>query len=363
MMFTFIWLFLLRVEASTFSIHSLSILLPLPKNPIEASLAIRPTSKEGILPKDHVDAFPALLPEVANDKVYFELLQVVAIRVDPCFIEGRGPVRCKRQIRLIWQPVDFASSIVFTHDASFHSFYEFTEDKWKEFINEWKEVPQAIETDLQVHPLIQLEGYSGYTWTQMREILLRNLDEEKLSRITSMNLMMGEQMWVFSIFDIKNRNRKEVLIPRIGRTKQGVIMGTGNVEEFTGSIRPHPSEEIELAAFVQNSDGMKKNEKEMKELIRRVFAFENPIKHNAGTLDCVTCHMAQNIRLWGQKHFTSWDWAEGFTDDKYPGPLAEEELRSNRFRLFGYFYNQPVISQRLRNESRETFRLMNLVSP
>lgn len=350
-----------------FSMNDVSVLLPLPSSQ-EIKELIGPEStgaKGALLPRNVYDRLPSLTPDTKPDIVYKELLHVVAIRIDPCFVEGIGPKSCHRQIRMIWQPIVAFEGETFTRDAAVHTFYEFDEKEWREVIEEWKKFsePEAGEA-LSVHPRLVSERFSGAFWASVRTAILKFCGSENLTRATAMNVMNGEQVWAFAGVDVRKTEITSIMIPRVGRTVQGIVMGTANTDEFTGSIRPAAAADPELEAFVQDSIGMKKNEKELLSMIKRIHEYENPKLNNPGTVDCVSCHLAQSARAWAQTNFQSWDWKSEFKDQIYSAPLnitnaSEMPFKSNHFRAFGYFYDKAMISQRVINESAEVVQALS----
>jgi len=350
-----------------FSMNDVSVLLPLPKSN-ELSEFIGPETagdKGSLLPRSVYDRLPNLTPDTKPDVVYKELLHVVAIRIDPCFVEGVGPKACHRQVRMIWQPIIASERETYTRDAAVHTFYEFGENEWREVIDEWKKFSEPeVGEALSVHPKLALEGFSGAFWKNIRTAILKFCGAQNLTRATAMNVMNGEQVWAFAGVDIRKTEVTSILIPRIGRTVQGIVMGTANTDEFTGSIRPAAAADPELEAFVQDSIGMKKNEKELIGMIKRIHEYENPKLNNPGTVDCVSCHLAQSARAWAQTNFQSWDWKSEFKDNVYVAPLnitnaSEMPFKSNHFRAFGYFYDKAMISQRVINETAEVVQALS----
>lgn len=362
-----IWLLtFLPTVSFAFSMNDITVLLPLPKSS-DLSHLLRPTSdgaKGPLLPKEVYSNLPPLLDDEPSPKVYSEMLHLMAIRLDPCFVEGKGPMACKKQIRMIWQPLyDFDGEIV-TRDAAIHTFYEFDDNEWQFLIRAWKALPSVdVSQPLQIHPTLSTEGYSGSYWTNLKATLLEFCGRQNLTRATAMTVMNGEQVWAFAGLDVKPGALSPIMIPRIGRRIQGLIMGTSNNDEFFGSMRPPPQEDPELEALLMDSGAMKQNERELKELMSRIYSYENPKLHNPGTLDCVSCHIAQAAREWTQRSFAHWDWQNDFKQTEYVSSLNIDNVtagfKTNHFRALGYFHNKPKISQRVINETSETAATLN----
>lgn len=365
--FLFSFLLAAPMTVHAFAMNDVTVLLPLPTSSEMAEMLQPATSgQKGILlPTDAYGRLPRLLDDEKVSDIYNHMLHVIAVRLDPCFVEGKGPLACKRQVRMVWQPLyDYDNEIV-ARDAAIHTFYEFSEAEWRDLVSAWRTLPTTeMSEPLQIHTLLSEQGYHGPYWQLLKKILLQFCGKTNLTRATAMNVMNGEQMWVFAGIDINASQMTAIQIPRIGRNVQGIIMGTANPDEFTGSMRPAPTEDPVLEALLQDSIGMKQNDRELKELLHRVMAMQNPKMNNPGTLDCVSCHIAQSIHEWAQTHFANWDWQNDFLKETYTSHLdltntSERPYKTNHFRALGYFHNRAMISQRVINETAETTATMN----
>jgi len=370
--FRFIITVCLTVSAShagALSLNDISILLPLPEVR-QLSQLITPaegTAQNGVLiPTSVFKALLQLIPESPNSVTYRDQLKLVGIRLDPCFTEGEGPQACRRQIRMVWQPLTVSSDKVSTRDAAVHTFYEFDEPTFHLLLQDWQKLSSGNATDaLQIHPTLRQEGYEGPYWQYLRSLILKYCGENNLTRATAMNVMNGELMWIFQGFDVVAGQTKNISIARIGKAAQGVVVNSPQFLNFSGAIMPPPSQDPEFAELIKNSVEAKNkfSEDQIKQIMARAFEYENPTKHNPGTLDCASCHLAQGARQWGQLQFNTWDWQKEFSNVAYqsswnlenttPGPL-----RTNRLRAFGYFVDQPAISQRVVNETAATMMAM-----
>lgn len=350
-------------NAFALSLNDLSILLPLPEADQIFSL-LSPSEKgdQGVMiPAMSFRALPQLVPESSNAVTYRDQVKLIGVRIDPCFSEGTGPQACRRQIRMVWQPVILSGEKVTTRDAGVHSFYEFDETTFNQLLGEWRGLASGKETDaLQIQPQIRKEGYNGAYWKKLRALLLHYCGEKNLVRLTGMNVMNGEMMWIFQGFDVVNGQMVPIKVARLqdGRTSQGVIQSSPQFNSFTGGMMPSPLEDRDFGKLVEDSATTKKqlSEQDIKAVISRAFEYENPMKHNPGTLDCASCHMAHSARQWAQVNYKSWNWASEFSGVAYQSTWNLESgspapLRTNRLRAFGYFTNEPAVSQRVINET------------
>ncbi len=345
---------LLTLDGEAVSRNDVSVLLPLPAA-ADFSQLLSPAEQGAQGPLLSLNAFKKmneLVPEHENPVVWREQLRVIALRIDPCFIEGEGPQPCRRQIRLVWQPIIYKNQKPEARDAAIHSFYEFDEITFEKIKSQWMVVAQGNASDvLGIHPQIFKEGWQGSYWQNLRKVILENCGEKTLVRMTTMNVMGGEQMWIFAGFDIKDGEVLPIQIPRFfSKMSQGVISGSSASKGFTGGLMPAPEVDSDVGEFLEDSFSFRKtySEEQIRSVVQKALDYENPAKHNPGTLDCASCHMAEAIHRWGRFHYPKWDWTE---KSPAPGPL-----RTNQLRSFGYFMTWPVTSQRVINETEEVVK-------
>ncbi len=363
--------------------NDISILLPLPQTTAELNLFLSPTSqnnvsqKNELLPANVFKFLPILTPMVDQEALYQNNLKVIGIRFDPCFGEGFTPVPCQAQIRLVWQPIYFRTdasgkNAVNTIDAAVHSFYNLDLATWNLVIAEVEAISATEKTaPLQVHPTILSEGLSGQYWKNLKTIVLKYAGAKNFVRATAMTVRM-ERVWGFQGVDFVQNKWTQIEIPTLkvpNRPEARVVNQSLFLEpdflldltEFKGGVSL--MEVSNQTWFRLLSDSKKfaetQTEDEIVTALSHAHDLENPKKHNPGTIDCVSCHVAQTIRLWGDKHFSSWDAKTVFKNELYVNSVQNLKNTSvnpehtNRLRAFGYFNDEPVISQRIINETAE----------
>lgn len=366
MKFILLVLFFVCNVAFASSLNDFSILLPLPgEADFQALLAPVNAGPQGaLIPLRAFQLLPPLAPENENLDLYRNSLRVVAIRLDPCFVEGPSVQACRRQIRLVWQPVLKTATGISTRDAAVHTFYEFDEPTWQSLLQAWQSFSSGNPRDaLQVHPVLKAETLRGAFWKKLRATVLTYCGEKNLVRITAMTIRGNERIWTFEGFDLVQGQIRPISISRVNSSSQLASQNIDIANEFVGGVKPLPDplplQDAGFFTLVQNSAAAKRrlNEGDLKKILEKAFDYENPKVHNTASLDCVSCHMAASVAHWGQHSFPTWNWSAGFPN-RYPNPWfradsANVPFRSNQFRAFGYFLKEPVVSQRVFNETIE----------
>lgn len=194
-----------------------SLLLPLPQtieNPLWQPATLG--GQGALIPPRFWPQLPPIVATSLRFVLYEKALRVIAVRLDPCFIEGFGPQPCRHQIRLVWQPM-VREGTWSTHDAALHTFYTLNENEWTAFVAEWEKLRARFTIDptqpLQVHPLLSAQGYTGEYWAAMSTVLLREIGEARLTRITAMTVNPHQNVWRFTGFDIVGGELRRMAIP------------------------------------------------------------------------------------------------------------------------------------------------------
>ncbi len=341
-----------------------SILLPLPKKSNEIERLLSPHSQNelgALIAPRIIQELPTLVMREQNKEVFANQLKVVGIRLDPCFLEGAIPQNCAQQIRLVWQPIIAKNNQVTTVDAAIHTFYELTVEQWSEFLFEYnsllQQTPRPNDTILSVHPIISKEGLNGKMWTQFKELVLKYCGEKNMSRITVMTLEGGGDQWTFIGFQVTEKSIRPMAIPKIFGNSQTFMSAVTSKLDFMATIMPIKFPNLGLW-FVDNSKiaKIKFPEKDFQVWTEDLLKIENPRIHNAGTTDCVSCHLSTNILAWQERNFKSWDWntirsTQGFTSSQNLLNKTIKNSSTEHLRAFGYQDTEVRFSQRVINET------------
>lgn len=360
------------LHAHAWTLNEVSVLIPLPtRAEFTKTLAPADLGLGGpLLPRAVYGELPRLILGGNPELIYNEQLRVVAMRIDPCFHEGPAPLACRRQLRLVWQPLEFptrgksASAL----DAAVHSFHDFDENDWPDFLKEWRELVRTPAAPLGIHPRLQAEGLNGETWTKLRALVLRYVGEKNLSRATGMNVDPIGSLWVFAGVDVADGVYRRIRVPRVNRGAQGFFIDPTKLQEFRASLNPYPEDQIAWLNLLNNSEQFDpdRDRDALLEALTQAARIENPRLENTGGIDCVSCHVAQTVRMWGERRGLAKILRAELSEFTYPDSAKSADAGTgfvNRLRAFGYFLDETNISRRTLNESLEVVRHLKAETP
>lgn len=363
---------------SNWSLEDVSMLYPLPENlKDESFIHLNPLLNIGhkkLLPENILKMLPALIIPHSEEEM-FESLQVVGIRIDPCFIENlNAPFRCHQQIRLVWQPIELdRRHSVIALDTAIHSFHNLKENDFKSFLLELKKINRYFKiknTDNKKNSLdvnSDLKNSKMYR-AELAKLIYNYLGLNNLIRVTSMSLRGAGDMWQFQSFQYLKDNLQPEPIPRLNNSDIQTFINTAiPATSFDGgSIDPLPTPEGKdtFNSVMMGSIELPENSEILNNELQAIINIENPNKHNPKTVDCVSCHVANSAKLWVKRNNEKlyFDMTDLYSYKSTVYNLennSETNIHTQNLRSFGYFQNQPITSQRVINESAEVAKILN----
>lgn len=368
---------LLCTSAFAWELSDVSVLVPMPKTAQETNtlLTLSSAGRYGALTPDAiVDRLPLLVHNRDKNKTYKSDLRALGFRFDPCFTEGVGPQACRRQIRIVWQPITMSKGALVTLDSPVHTFYDFDEASWNELMTDYRGLldatpPSGGPATLGVNPRLSKQGLGGTFHAAFKKLILKYCGAKNLSRLTLMSLHPGDNEWHFMGFDIQDGKMLPITIAGINTIQQ--VLKTLKPEGFDllATVSPEGFSRT-ASAIYKNSLKAKKtlSEQEIQNFAEDLLTIENPRKSNPGTVDCASCHLAGPGMQWARLNFPKWDWKgmvarSGWSTDRDVTNTTLEFLKPRRLRAFGFFYADPLISQRTVNESAEVVEALEQSFP
>lgn len=353
-------------------LNDVSYLLPLPKlSELDLSPAPNTIGEKGELLSYYKLTHIQPLLETSTNRELYPILKMVGVRIDPCFHEGLGPVQCLKQIRIVWQPVIRVKNGTSTSDVALHIFYKLTDSEFSQLTKRIKKLSTDfpfLPSQLSVNPILQKEGYNSLYAQELFSIIKQFCGSTNISRTTFMALNIGGNVWTFGGYDFTPNGLKVMVVPRVESANQFFSNSAmQNPTKFQGGMAPEPKGES-IHLLVKDSSRLSKlTEQQIKDGIKAAHRFENPLKHNAGTVDCMSCHLAQAARINTLSRVTQFDLSKVGLNEIYKSPFdlknaSPLQNQTNILRAFGYFNDKPIVSQRTINESAEVARMMNMIN-
>lgn len=367
--------FLLFVGLSAFGqqrlgLNDITHLFPLPKmDEVSLMWHARTASTRGeLLPYSYFQQLPRLVSGLDSVKLYQQSLKVVAVRLDPCFMETalRG---CQPQIRLVWQPLVVKEYTSATIDASVHTFYDLTSNDWQGLIQEYRQLKSSVRyrnlDPLQVSPALLSLGYQSQYWKAFSSIVLKYVGVQNLVRVTFMNVNPMGNAWAFGAYKPVNGKLEIQPIPGIDKKAQVVISKQSVGAETLLDAVPRPSNQDHFFRFLNDSQTAKRifPPEHIQSAARTAFEFENTRIHNSGTISCASCHLTRSVSLLARGSFPQWDWKQILKGVAYLGTsnmtnTTASFIHGESLRMLGYFGRQPVISDRVINDTDLALRMI-----
>lgn len=284
--------------------------------------------------------------------------QIVGVRVDHCF-PGEAPLpTCRRQIRLVAQPVEVFAGTPVAHDSAVHLLYDLDDPAWRELQVGLRELRALANgrtqgQPLTIHPVLAAEGLNGPYGQRLFRLVRRLAHSDALSQVATMN--GNGAAWSFEATDRIGGQAVRHPIPRLGaevvqRSTQPSI-GSG-LEGY--DVDPTPGEDDALSYFYRSAAFLEDPADHVVQRFEAAQELLDPARSSPATHDCVSCHVA---------HFTLHQAAlrraqvlaslpPAFTAAGFDLRRLDPNLeRPESFRAFGYFGSDPAVTVRVSAES------------
>ncbi len=290
-------------------LNDVTVLLPLTTQATELATGYLQASSVGrggpLLPADLYAALGPISGTSGNPPpggigtARYEDLRVVAVRLDPCFAslapDPHDPT-CRNQVRLVLQEV-LDRGGVNAADSALHAFYELSRAEVLELAQGLARLRagRGALGPLQPHPVIVAEGLGGPANQALQQWVLRYAGRGTLRRVAKLSTTTPGFGWSFSNHDVDVSGPTITNLPiaTVAAMSQNFFRG------FATTVDGQP------VPVTTSSDNFKvlMNELGSATTEQRTTAFdglvriENPTRHSANTIDCVSCHTATPIAL------------------------------------------------------------------
>ncbi len=350
------------------STNDVSILYPLPEAGSAADYvpASETTNYGELLPRAALDAVLTARRLEQTDGVHpsgYDALRLVSLRLDPC--SARGNAGCHSEVRAVFQALyrntqatagDPQLGLAAT-DGGVHVMYDVPDvelvSMMKEILTLKKANGDASVDTLGPHPILASQGPSGAFAAGLRKIVRFHLGADRATRITFFDHNFNPEMdgWTFGVSDRVGATFVAVDIP-LAKEKHQLVSGSPNV----GTLLSTSADGSGIDA-VDRVDALVTGGRSTVPPVSPAVAaamtaalrVQNPTVHDAETMDCANCHLAEGARRIGEGVF-GLSTASAF---QHARSLAHVDERTSVTNLhaFGYLHRQVSIMQRTANES------------
>lgn len=351
-----------------------SILYPLPLD--GASKDFVPAGFMG----DHGVLFPrAMFDKVAGlslDRTRsippsgFDQLVLISLRLDPC--SARKGAGCTSEVRAVFQAVNRnGAGGVFedgdttpgmtASDGAVHVMYDMSEAELVIMMKQILTLKAAngglADQVLGVHPILAAQGLGGPFAKGLQAIVLEHLGEDRIARVTVFdhNMAPDEDGWTFQIFDNVSGTLNAKKIPTTtfeSQTVAGSNAFTGPLTSTGAETFSAPSVPDKVDALVARGRppvGSPDVATKLVPAFEAAARIQNPTVHNAETIDCTTCHLAEGAKLIGEATYAL-STTQAFKHSRVLDYKSERASVTN-LHAFGYLHRKISIMQRTANES------------
>lgn len=236
-------------------------------------------------------------------------LRLVAVRLDPC-AGSRGDIpdaSCRGQVRLVFQGVHALGTQTYGDDGAIHVLYEVPRPEvvlmMRELfdLTEWEGGYQP--QPLGAHPILVRQGVGGSFGQGLKKLIFDHLGEERVTRLTF--FVRADTLfsaWRFGLFDRKGSAFEPQLIATTQTTEQQLLLKLPAIAgDLAGSTPTPTSHEDNLTLLLNGTIARAVDDAARKQALTAALRIENPLRHSADTIDCLSCHVAMAARIFGEQ--------------------------------------------------------------
>jgi hypothetical protein len=343
--------------------NDVTILVPLPpSNATPVLLRGTDVADDGtaFVPRAHFDRLAAARELLGSSPVLgaatYDRLHLIAVRFDLCdrHLPGACPEAEDARMRLVFQPLfqDGAAQ-----DAGFHAFYSVRTDEIAGAVAALRDLAMIAPPQngaLRVSPALAAANPGAYA-TKVRAFVTRYGGATRLVRLT-MNAqpeIFAQVRWVFR--GVEKNGDAFVDMPMVGAgatdISESVILSNDGYD-----VMPITDTPSGLLGAITKNVFVAANAAKQRDYFAALAAAENPMTHSAETVACVACHVSTfvtNVRATGSS-IDPLTFPERYTSKFDLSTAGGKSATSTGIRAFGYLGRQPMISQRVVNDTAQT---------
>jgi hypothetical protein len=394
--FAIVFLFSIGVLSAPpqWNLNDVAYLFPLPSPQDKHNTSLLGPKDSGLegalIPYDAFEVLPFLfLSGPTNERLYDSLLRVVSLRLDPC-PASRNDV-CIPEIRLVWQPVEFASDLSrwVARDVALHSFYPLSPQQFSEVqnalwnlkvANEAKGISTTMKPLWQHPALLGDQSHSDFS-KKLSALVKRYCGAGNMNKLTFMSEFVPAMWWRFGGVEKKKNGSGKWLPFRVPRlddpfedvfniaTEVGADTESGRAVDTRITHLPKDYPPQDNLAIVLDRDYRTGDDRDLPNFISKLDAiarFRNPQLSNPLSHDCATCHYADPAKTYMERRFSQLKNFPSLDEYENPNPqlynftnLSSTHHSSRNLRAFGYHNSDPAVSQRVIHDAAESAEMLN----
>lgn len=331
--------------------NDVSVLFPLPKSPSSPGY-LKPEdagARGALLTKADFDKIPTF-PHEGADTLDFARMRVISLRFDGCFPAASG---CEAQIRLVMQPIaDDGEGL----DSALHLFYRLSEEELPKVVTRLRQLralaPEQKDAPLDVSPALVAQGTTGDYGNGLRDLVLEYCGRDNFSRMTFfLRAPPRVETWFLGGFDRKNGVLEPIDIVGVGKTNQRVIKNI-TAEGYDYELLPTESKPEDTSLLLTSTKAKAAARPDLEKTFASYVRIQNPQKYGPDQLQCAGCHLATFVTQQGiAMGLDPKSVSDAFTSSRDLTNKSTATTNGSSLRAFGWFIKDPMISQRVVNES------------
>ena len=361
------------LAAAATSMNDVTYLLPIPKSAADLNAnyinAMDIVGTGPLVSSANLSLFDwsKIQPDLdLRERANIDRLAVVGVRLDPCFKDLFSEA-CRPQIRLVMQPIDFTTGVPKAGDLGVHLFFDTSREEIVQLIRFASDYRAKTFGDassgapLQIHPVVSQQGAAGAFWSAMRPQILNVLNSAAKSRIAFFTVFPSLHAWMFESFNLNGSSASAIAIAGIGSTIERIQNRAQTApHDFLvtdGTLPAKVGGTDQTFDYLQDSVSFRRSGTgRTNPLVNSLERIENPTMHLPGTIDCLSCHSTPSIKESLRRSTNPLLRSNStFVSSTLPAAallnITEESYQSNDFRLFGFRNSNPIIGQRVINET------------
>ncbi|MFT3712298.1 MAG: hypothetical protein QM817_32025 [Archangium sp.] len=335
-------------EKRLLGLNDVTFLLPL--EGLDASTPF--PAAQTIIPFSAFTRLTEAEPVVRTD---LERLRVLGVRFDVCDRTDAMPCSADREgsLRLVLQPV-FGTVSPSVEDVTMHAFFPIPRGEMPEVVDTLRAlaVRQNVARGSALQVSTAFTSDSEFR-SRLGALVARYAQSQRLIRLT----LFGQEseraaiVWVFRGEEIPNGGSVlgPITIPSIMMPQQEVLLFGGDSYQVTPVADfPLGFERVVMEPMFRNASAP-----QQRDSVRALLEVDNPTLHTAGSVQCVSCHVATTL-VTPRSVDAGIDvssFTEQFTSATFDLTALGSVSRARTLRALGYFGSNALVSQRVVNET------------